>query len=618
MKHRLSAMALALSMGLPLTNGIFAADFDEYDKSEETRDFDLIESSASINTRAKTVAFSNEKAEVEVPSYEVRESPVFSKEMFPDDAFRTYLVNTYDPAGTQSTIVLDTIVGLSIDGNDVDHPEAKFIQNLNGIQSFKNLNTLSCGSLPKLTDINCSFLPQLTTISLDGSSVIQTLDCSNTNISSIDLSGKASLITLDCSNTKVSELDLGDKPHLDTLDCSSTMVSNLDLSGKPDLKYLNCSATNITSLDLNGKPALETLDCSGTYISSLDLSGTPALQTLNCSYTSVSDLGLSNTPSLKSLLCSHTNLSSLDVSNNAELIELNCSLNNILKLDLTGLSKLKNVNCSNNNNLTPLTLKGCSSLASLIFFGTSITTIDIRDCPNLSRNAINPNTGVTIIEKYDEPDYDYTVRGVADSYWQTDSTVQPKPVLKYGTYTLKEGKDYTITYKTDASGTKGTMTIKGKGIFAGVNKTVHYKIKPADTMKRLYNPNSGEHFYTSSDYEKSSLVRLGWRDESVGWTSPKTSNSPVYRLYNPNAGDHHYTKNASEKDMLVSRGWRYEGVAFYSNDDQKNGVPIYRQYNPNAKSGAHNYTSNRAEHDRLVRLGWRDEGIAWYGVDTTK
>lgn len=132
------------------------------------------------------------------------------------------------------------------------------------------------------------------------------------------------------------------------------------------------------------------------------------------------------------------------------------------------------------------------------------------------------------------------------------------------------------------------------------------------SMLRLYNPNSGEHFYTSVIEEHDHLVKEGWRDEGTGWHAPAWSNTPVYRLYNHNAGDHHYTTDKDERDHLISVGWRYEGIGWYS-DDAKS-VAIYRQYNPNAKSGAHNFTADKDENDRLVKAGWRAEGIAWYGI----
>ena len=131
-------------------------------------------------------------------------------------------------------------------------------------------------------------------------------------------------------------------------------------------------------------------------------------------------------------------------------------------------------------------------------------------------------------------------------------------------------------------------------------------------MWRLYNPNSGEHFYTAAVKERDYLDAIGWRAEGIGWYAPYRSGRPVYRLYNRNAGDHHYTMNANERDMLIKAGWKYEGIGWYS--DEAKTVPVYRQYNPNAAAGAHNFTTNRRENDYLANAGWKAEGIAWYGV----
>lgn len=130
-----------------------------------------------------------------------------------------------------------------------------------------------------------------------------------------------------------------------------------------------------------------------------------------------------------------------------------------------------------------------------------------------------------------------------------------------------------------------------------------------ENMYRMYNPNSGEHFYTVSEAERDHLVSVGWNYEGIAWIAPNQG-EPVYRLYNPNAGDHHYTLSAGEKDHLVSVGWNYEGVAWYSGG----GVPLYRAYNPIAVAGAHHYTTEKGELNNIVQAGWKDEGIAWYGV----
>ena len=136
----------------------------------------------------------------------------------------------------------------------------------------------------------------------------------------------------------------------------------------------------------------------------------------------------------------------------------------------------------------------------------------------------------------------------------------------------------------------------------------------ARNMYRLYNPNSGEHFYTAAEEERDGLVRLGWRYEGIGWVAPRYSESPVYRLYNPNAGDHHYTMNADERDGLMRLGWRYEGIGWYSDDERR--APLYRQYNPNAVAGSHNYTASLAENNMLAARGWRPEGVGWYALRT--
>lgn len=129
-------------------------------------------------------------------------------------------------------------------------------------------------------------------------------------------------------------------------------------------------------------------------------------------------------------------------------------------------------------------------------------------------------------------------------------------------------------------------------------------------MYRLYNPNSGEHFYTKTVSERDHLRSVGWRYEGIGWQAP-TNGNPVYRLYNPNAGDHHYTLLASERDHLKKVGWRDEGISWYS---PNSGIPLYRLYNPNAKAGSHHYTPITSERDNLKKAGWRYEGIAWYAV----
>ena len=148
-------------------------------------------------------------------------------------------------------------------------------------------------------------------------------------------------------------------------------------------------------------------------------------------------------------------------------------------------------------------------------------------------------------------------------------------------------------------------------------KTITVNLNAANPMNRLYNPNSGEHFYTADIKEKEALVNLGWNDEGYGWVAAPTKGAKeeqaVYRLYNPNAGDHHYTMSEDERDTLVAYGWKDEKVGWYSAAEDK--TPVYRQYNPYANgAGSHNYTTDKAENNYLVSLGWIYEGKAWFAL----
>ena len=195
----------------------------------------------------------------------------------------------------------------------------------------------------------------------------------------------------------------------------------------------------------------------------------------------------------------------------------------------------------------------------------------------------------------------------------TGKELKPKVTVTYGAKTLQEGTDYTLQYSSNVNPGTGSVRVKAVsgGNFTGVTTGTFSITQGSQSMHRLYNPNSGEHFYTASTSERDNLKRLGWRYEGVGWMAP-TSGAEVYRLYNPNGGDHHYTMSTSERDGLRKLGWRYEGVGWYS--DASKTTPLYRQYNPNAKSGSHNYTTSKAENNFLVKAGWRGEGIGWYGL----
>lgn len=152
---------------------------------------------------------------------------------------------------------------------------------------------------------------------------------------------------------------------------------------------------------------------------------------------------------------------------------------------------------------------------------------------------------------------------------------------------------------------QGTANLRANAVDTSIDYNNIFNPTSTNDVYRMYNPNSGEHFYTMNFYEVTSLQNSGWHYEGVGWVSSTAKTAPVYRLYNKNGGYHFYTTSSYEKDQLVKKGWRYEGISFYSGGSKA----VHRAYNPN--NGMHNYTLNSYEQNSLVKLGWRNEGTAW-------
>ncbi len=110
----------------------------------------------------------------------------------------------------------------------------------------------------------------------------------------------------------------------------------------------------------------------------------------------------------------------------------------------------------------------------------------------------------------------------ADSYPYMKGGSAPKPVIKYDGKTLKEGTDYTVSYKNNtAVGNAASMTIKGKGNFTGsvvkgylvdIQNLSNVTVSPADkvyqakagvykTKVRVYDTN-GKQLSAGKDYDK--------------------------------------------------------------------------------------------------------------------
>ena len=304
---------------------------------------------------------------------------------------------------------------------------------------------------------------------------------------------------------------------------------------------------------------------------------------------------------LKSLTLDGTKLTSLDLSAQEGLTE-------IIVRENKNLSEIK---------LREATQKNPVTLTTLALRDNALETIDldryvIEENLNLSGNHIGAlDLSKTTVKKTIRLGGEDTPGNLAQTFYVSQTLENVNLAETFANFdkeaVVVTGKNY--DEKTGVLTLTGDETVyeykTGKG-------NLRVKLTKANPMNRLYNPNSGEHFYTADLEEKAALVNLGWNDEGYGWVAPKEgTGTKVYRLYNPNAGDHHYTTDPKEKDTLVTYGWKDENVGWYS--DGK--VAVYRQYNPYANgAGSHNYTTDKAENDYLVSLGWTPEGTAWFAL----
>lgn len=165
--------------------------------------------------------------------------------------------------------------------------------------------------------------------------------------------------------------------------------------------------------------------------------------------------------------------------------------------------------------------------------------------------------------------------------------------------------------------TIATTFLTGAMLVSALAPAMTVKAETVDTtpIYRLYNPDNGEHLYTTDANERDVLYSsYGWGYEGIAWYA-STSGTPVYRLYNNVLCNHLYTTDLNEIKVLTSMpdtAWTVDNnnqPLFYSDGE----VPIYRVYNEGLQ-GMHHLTTDKNEYDTLPTYGWAQEGISLYAI----
>ena len=151
-------------------------------------------------------------------------------------------------------------------------------------------------------DVNVQGISDLTGI--EDFTALDTLYCSQNQLTSIDVSQNTALKSLNCNNNQLTSLDVSQNTALDTLYCSQNQLTNLDVSQNAALKSLNCDNNQLTSLDVTGATALTGLSCSSNNLFCLNVA--------NGNNTNMSNLSANSNPNLSCIEVDDENYSLLN------------------------------------------------------------------------------------------------------------------------------------------------------------------------------------------------------------------------------------------------------------------------------------------------------------------
>ena len=208
-------------------------------------------------------------------------------------------------------------------------------------------------------------------IDLSACNYIQQIDVSGcNNLNTIVLSKKDKLQSIKCSNTQVSSLNFDGCTSLETLECINTSISSLDVSSCNALKSLECYNGQLTSLNVEGCTSLETLSCYDNQLSTLSLKGCSSVSYVSADNNQLTSINAEGCNALADLLCYNNQLTSLNVDDCNSLKRLLCYSNNFEVLDLSksriGLISSSTLDCSPmNTSLITLYLKTGSSISGV-------------------------------------------------------------------------------------------------------------------------------------------------------------------------------------------------------------------------------------------------------------
>lgn len=148
--------------------------------------------------------------------------------------------------------------------------------------------------------------------------------------------------------------------------------------------------------------------------------------------------------------------------------------------------------------------------------------------------SANPNSKVTITNNKEPaaPLAPATISAIANQSY-TGKAITPKPVVKLSGKTLKEGTDYTLSYKNNVNIGTATVTVTGKGNYTGTKSATFKIVRAAAGWTRLKGSSALDTMkvISSSAFAKSNVVVVatsgGFADALAASALAGRYNAPV-------------------------------------------------------------------------------------------
>lgn len=177
------------------------------------------------------------------------------------------------------------------------------------------ITSIDLSNCPELTDIQM-YSNSISSIDFSTNKKLQNIGLDKNQLSSIDVSMLPELERLNIDSNKLAgNLDLSNNPKLLVLNISNNSFTSFNITNCPQVNTLYCTNNQLSEINVSKNTKLTSLHCSGNLFKSVDISGCPdmvqflctnqpeltEINISNCNGTSLVSFWAFNNPKMKTI-----------------------------------------------------------------------------------------------------------------------------------------------------------------------------------------------------------------------------------------------------------------------------------------------------------------------------